>query len=79
MVRLTVVTSQQVYCKVIHYNVPTALEPLLFVIVLDYDMRTALKGKEELGFMLTKRISRRHPAVTITDVSYADDIAILTN
>ena len=29
--------------------------------------------------MLTKILSRRHTAVTITDVSYADDIAIITN
>ena len=55
------------------------LSPFLFVIVLDYAMRTALKGKEELGFMLIKRLRRRHPAVTITCLIYADDIAIITN
>ena len=29
--------------------------------------------------MLTKRLSRRHPAVTTTHLSYADNIAINTN
>ena len=55
------------------------LAPFLFVIVLDYAMRTALKGKEELSFMLTKILNIRHPAITITSLSYADDIAIITN
>ena len=33
----------------------------------------------ENGFELTKKRSRRYPAKTITDVDYADDIAILAN
>ena len=56
-----------------------ALDPFLFVIVLDYAMRTALKGKEALGFMLSERLSRRYPAVTSTYLSYADGIAFITN
>ena len=31
------------------------------------------------GFKLTKERSRRYPARTITDVDYADDIALLAN
>ena len=31
------------------------------------------------GFKLTKERSRRYPAQTITDVDYADDIALLAN
>ena len=42
-------------------------------------MKTALKGKIELDFMITKILSRRYPAVTITELSYAGDIAIITN
>ena len=42
-------------------------------------MRTDLKGKEEPVVMLTKRLSRRNPSVTITYLSNADDIAIITN
>ena len=29
---------------------------------------------KELGFTLKKRQSRRHPAETITDIDYADDL-----
>ena len=35
--------------------------------------------REENGFELTKKRSRRYPAKTITDTDYADDIAILAN
>ena len=31
-----------------------------------------------LGFTLSERKSRRHPAIKITDVDYADDLAIVT-
>ena len=54
------------------------LAPYLFAIVLDYAMRKALEGKEEeLGFKLERRRSRRHPPVTITDIDFADDIALI--
>ena len=42
------------------------LAPYLFIICLDYVLRT-------------KKRSRRYPAKTITDADYADDIAILAN
>ena len=54
------------------------LAPYLFAIVLDYIMRKTYDGKqEELGFQLHKRRSRRNPATTITDLDFADDIAVL--
>ena len=34
---------------------------------------------KEIGFKLAKERSRRYPAQTITDVDYADDIALLAN
>ena len=38
------------------------LAPYLFVIVLDYALRKALRGKEDqFGFTLVKRQSRRKP------------------
>ena len=43
------------------------LAPYLFIICLDY------------GFKLAKERSRRYPTQTITDVDYADDIALLAN
>ena len=46
---------------------------------LDYVLRTAIDKIRENGFELTKKRSRRHPAKTITDADYADDIAILPN
>ena len=53
------------------------LAPYLFVIVLDYAMRQATQGKEEeLGFTLRTRQSRRTPAICLTDLDFADDIAL---
>ena len=44
-----------------------------------YVLRTPIDKIKENGFELTKKRSRRYPATTITDVDYADDIAILAN
>ena len=55
------------------------LAPYLFTIVLDYTMRQAVGDSEEkLGFELERRKSSRHPAVTISDLDFADDIALLS-
>ena len=53
------------------------LAPYLFIICLDYVLRTSIDKIKENGFELTKKRSRRYPATTITDADYADDIAIL--
>ena len=55
------------------------LAPYLFVICLDFLLRTSIDKFKENGFELTKKRSRRYPAKTITDADYADDIAILAN
>ena len=55
------------------------LAPYLFIIYLDYVLRTSIEKIRENGFELTKKRSRRYPAKTITDADYADDIAILAN
>ena len=55
------------------------LAPYLFIICLDYVLRTSIDKIEEHGFELTKKRSRRYPAKTITDADYAVDIAILAN
>ena len=34
---------------------------------------------KNIGFKLTKERSRRYPAQIITDVNYADDVALLVN
>ena len=55
------------------------LAPYLFIICLDYVLRTSIDKIRENGFELTKKRSRRYPAKTITDTDYADDIVILAN
>ena len=55
------------------------LVPYLFIICLDYMLRTSIDKIRENGFELTKKRSRRYPAKTITDTDYTDDIAILAN
>ena len=55
------------------------LAPYLFIICLDYVLRTSIDKIRENGFELTKKRSRRYPTKTITDADYADDIAILAN
>ena len=55
------------------------LAPFLCVITLDYAMRQAIGGhEEEFGFKITKKQSRRHSATILTDLSYADDIALVS-
>ena len=55
------------------------LAPYLFIICLNYVLRTSIDKIRENGFELRKKRNRRHPATTITDADYADDIAILAN
>ena len=55
------------------------LSPYLFIICLDYVLRTSIDKIRENGLELTKKRSRRYPAKTITNADYADDIAILAN
>ena len=56
-----------------------SLAPYLFIICLDYELRTSIDKMKENGFQLTKERSRRYLAQTITDADYADDIALLAN
>ena len=55
------------------------LAPYLFIICLDYVLRTSINKIRENGFELTKKRSKRYPAKTITDADYADEIALLAN
>ena len=55
------------------------LAPFLFIICLDYVLRTLIDKIRENGFELTKKRSRRYPAKTIIDADYTDDIALLAN
>ena len=53
------------------------LAPYLFIICVDYVLRTSVDLMKENGFKLAKERSRRYSPQTITD--YADDIAFLAN
>ena len=55
------------------------LAPYLFIIYLDYVLRTYIDKIKENGFKLTKERSRMHPAKTITHADDADDIVLLAN
>ena len=54
------------------------LAPFLFITVLDYALRQAVRGREqELGFTITPRRSTRHPAETLTD--FDADVTLTTS
>lgn len=56
------------------------LAPYIFVIAIDYAMRRATSGREEeLGFTISRRRSRRVGPKVVTDLDFADDIALLSN
>ena len=48
------------------------LAPNLFIIYLDYVLRTSMDKMKENNFNLTKERSRKYPTQTITDADYAD-------
>ena len=60
----------------LHILLGDTLALYLFIICLDYVLRTSIDKIRENGFELTKKRSGRYPAKTIT---YADDIVILAN
>ena len=53
------------------------LAPLLFIIVLDYVLRNTMSP--DLGLTIHPRQSRRIPAVTVTDLDFADDLALVSD
>ena len=55
------------------------LVPYLFIICLDYVLRTSVVLMKENGFTLAKARCRRYPTRKITDADYLDDIALLAN
>ena len=49
------------------------LASYLFIICLDYVLRTSIDKIRENSFEMTKKRSRRYPAKTITDADNADN------
>ena len=52
--------------------------PLLFLILIDYILKHSLDDNK-LGMVLEKRISSRYPEQKLSDLAFADDIALLDN
>ena len=55
------------------------LAPYLFIICLDYVLRTSIDLMKENDFTMEKSRSRRCPTQTIADADHGDDIALLAN
>jgi hypothetical protein len=54
------------------------LAPFLFVLLLDWVLRTALPSAGD-GFLLRRRIGRRHSEKRLSVLAYADDLALLSS
>ena len=54
------------------------LAPFLFIVCLDYILRTSIDNIKENGLILTKSSSPRY-ANNLTDADYADDLALFAN
>ena len=55
------------------------LAPYIFTLMIDYAMRQAIGNDAlDLGFKLDRKRSRRHNPDVITDLDFADDIALVT-
>ena len=55
------------------------LAPYLFIICLDYMLRTSKDLMKENSFKPAKEINKRYPTQTITDTDYAVEITLLAN
>ena len=54
------------------------LAPFLFVILLDWVLRTALPSPDD-GFLLQRRVGRRTPEKRLSVLAYADDLVLLSS
>ena len=55
------------------------LVPFLFVICLDYVLRISVDKCNDYGLTLEQARSRRFPTKKITDVDYAENLALLSD
>ena len=53
------------------------MSPHLFILLVDYILRQSLVDED--GSTLMPANGRRHPAVTLTALAYADDVAITSD
>ena len=55
------------------------LAPYLFIICIDYELRTSIDLMKENSFKLANERSSRYSTQTIMDMNYANDIALIAN
>jgi len=55
------------------------LAPFLFIIVVDYVLRQVLDSSQKLGFQLQSKRGSRQPAKFLSDLDFADDIALMSS
>ena len=67
------------YFDIVAGVLPGDIAPYLFIICLDYVLRTSIDKIKENTFKLTKERSRKYPAQTNTDADYGDNIALRAN
>ena len=54
------------------------LAPFIFIIVLDYILRLSLSNLNDRGLQIQPRRSQRYRAQHLTDLDFADDLALIT-
>ena len=54
------------------------LAPFLFILVLDYVLRISVDSLNNKGIQLTAQQSKRNPATFLTDLDFADDLALVS-
>ena len=55
------------------------LAPFLFIVVLDYILRISVDQQQEKGMLLMPRRCTRLPAKYLTDLGFADDLALISH
>ena len=55
------------------------LAPFIFIVVLDYILRNSVDKDPSLGLTLHKARSRRYPAIHLSDLDFADDLAAISD
>ena len=54
------------------------LAPFLFILVLDYVLRISLDPINNKGIKLKSQLGSRNPALYLTDLDFADDLALIS-
>jgi exonuclease III len=68
----------EVFCTTSGVLQGDSLAPFLFVLLLDWVLRTGLPSNNN-GFQLCRRSSSRHPEKRLALLAYADDLVLLAN